>query len=117
MILRALFALCFLYTAPIASAEPLTLSGAEIVALLSGTTLEGIHVGAEWRQEFGVAGTTVYSTRGRTDHGKWQVRDDQYCSQWPPSETWDCYAITRDGDLISFVPVAGGEAWPARLAE
>ena len=117
MIVRALFALGFLFTAPIALAEPVTLSGAEIAALLSGRTLEGIHVGAEWRQEFGAAGTTAYTTRGRTDLGKWQVRDDRYCSQWPPSETWDCYAITRDGDQISFVPAAGGDAWPARLAE
>ena len=115
MILRALLALGFVLLASPASAEPVTLSGTEINSALTGKTVEGIHEGATWRQEFGTTGATTYTSRGRTDLGSWQVRGDEYCSQWPPSENWDCYMLTRDGDVITFVPASGGQAWPARF--
>lgn len=107
-----------LLASPVAvPAGEVQLSGPEITSALSGKTVEGEHEGSTWTQEFMVSGETIYVTNGRKDPGSWQVRGDQYCSLWPPSDSWDCYTITRDGDMINFVPAGGGETWPARLVK
>lgn len=97
--------------------ELVTLKGADIETALNDRTVEGIHNGTAWTQEFRKSGVTVYVSRGRTDTGSWLVRGDTYCSNWPPSETWECYAVSTDGEAVNFTPPGGAEAWPSRYAK
>lgn len=94
-------------------AERKQLVGAEISVALNGRAIEGIGMPA-WRQTFETDGSTVYSSDRGLDRGRWQVRGDQYCSQWPPSESWSCYDLAIDGELIIFTG-AGGTEHPARF--
>jgi hypothetical protein len=80
-----------------ACAEPLT--GPQIAQALTARVL-GYDNGA--RQDFKADGRTLYQT-DKTEWGRWRVQGDQYCSQWPPSDRWSCYGVTRDGPQIGFV--------------
>jgi len=98
--------------AAIAGAEQRALTGTEIRAALEGNTAGGIQDGEAWKQYFDPNGQTTYVSGGRASPGRWSVRGDKYCSQWPPSERWDCYRMTGDGDQLTFVPDGGGADWP-----
>ncbi len=47
-------------------------------------------------QQFLPSGRTLYRY-GETSWGYWRVDQGRYCSQWPPSDDWDCYAVFSDG--------------------
>ncbi|MEM1237705.1 MAG: hypothetical protein AAGI10_12085 [Pseudomonadota bacterium] len=81
--------------------QPLT--GAEIEAALDDVTLtyEGGEV-----QTFYASGRTLYDN-GRPSWGYWAVRGDQYCSQWPPADGWDCYDMDAGGDVLRFIGETG----------
>ncbi len=103
-----------------ASAGDDFLSADKIRVLLSDRTVEGNQDGRKWRQTFSAGGATVYSEAGRADSpGRWSARSDDggglYCSLWPPSDRWDCYRMTQEGDTVSWVPLGGGDVWPGRL--
>jgi len=68
-------------------------------------------------QTFNSDGSTVY-TDDRPSYGKWKVSGGQYCSQWPPSESWACFDIFAgfDNDKVRFVSDRGQE-WIARIAD
>lgn len=85
-----------------AIAEWRALSGAEIEAALSGHRL---NYETAW-QEFRPSGRTLYNA-GQDSWGYWQVREDKYCSQWPPSDLWACYRVEVHGPLVRFVGEAG----------
>ena len=70
------------------------LNGDEILSTLTGATV--VYEGA--RQVFHASGVTDYTT-DRPSQGRWAVRAGQYCSTWPPSDTWACYDVLtrRDG--------------------
>ncbi len=53
-------------------------------------------------QYFGPSGSTDYITE-RASTGRWAARAGQYCSTWPPSDTWTCYDLYVDGDRVRFV--------------
>lgn len=55
-------------------------------------------------QDFRASGKTRYTT-SEDSWGNWSTRGDQYCSQWPPSATWNCYdlSMSKDGKTIRFV--------------
>lgn len=53
-------------------------------------------------QEFRSSGRTLYNA-GQDSWGYWRVEDDQYCSMWPPSDLWACYAMEQSGDRLRFV--------------
>jgi len=74
------------------------MTGSEIQEALQDQTLQ--YEGA-W-QRFYVSGRTLYNA-GHDSWGYWAVRGDQYCSQWPPRDLWECYDLRRDGDLVRFV--------------
>jgi hypothetical protein len=48
---------------------------------------------------------------GRTLQGsqwvRWEVRGDRYCSIWPPSDRWTCYAVAQSGLDIRFTAETG----------
>ncbi|WP_299076195.1 hypothetical protein [uncultured Ruegeria sp.] len=87
----------------LAAEEFRKLSGDEILAALSGHKLtygEGI-----WQTFDDTMLTQYYS--GRPSSGRWAVREDRYCSLWPPSDLWACYDVQKSGDTIRFVDDAG----------
>ena len=109
-----------LLTSSAAAAER-PLKGDEINALLNGNTVVGVSAGdkSEWKQYFYASGETVY--RGGTEppsSGNWQVKGDQFCSQWPPRDGWSCYDVTGDLDAtprtITWIS-GGGTKYPGAV--
>jgi hypothetical protein len=99
--LSALIVLCL--CALNAWSTEVKLSGDDIRALLADHVMAGEADGRSWEQTFQKGGVTLYSTGGAHSQGFWKVRGDQYCSQWPPSETWSCYDMARDGATYVFI--------------
>ena len=98
-----------------AHADLKRLDGTGISAVLDGKTISGERDGKAWVQTFDAGGVTLYTAAGEAaSEGRWRVRDDRYCSQWPPAPAWVCYDMFRDGDVVVFVS-EGGEEWPARI--
>lgn len=61
------------------------------------------------QQDFRSSGRTLYRTRDDS-WGYWDVKKDQYCSQWPPVTDWACYdmAISADGTMVRWIAFDGG---------
>lgn len=70
----------------------------DIVAWLSGAEID--FDGAAW-QRFLPSGQTIYrvgeAPSGSTSQGEWRAEAGNFCSRWPPADTWDCYAVEVDG--------------------
>jgi hypothetical protein len=99
---------CVAVLATAASAGEQSLTGADIGEVLTDHTLQGVRDdGKEWQQIFQKSGATFYAIGNAQSQGLWEVRGDQYCSQWPPNESWACYAMTRDGTTFHFISAAG----------
>ncbi|QBF32712.1 hypothetical protein [Thalassococcus sp. S3] len=81
----------------------LPLTGDEVRSALEARTL--IYDNGA-RQEFLPSGRTLYSA-GEDSWGYWRVEGDRYCSTWPPSDLWACYALERSGDKLRFVGASG----------
>lgn len=96
-----------------ALAEWRAMTGAEVTQALTDATLAY----AAATQKFYASGRTLYDA-GRPSWGYWAVRGDQYCSQWPPSDGWACYAMQRDDEAgaLRFVG-AGGDVTVGRFVE
>lgn len=109
-----LAAICL--TISFAQAGEIKLTGDEITAALSDKTLAGSDGSKQWTQLFQEGGLTVYTVDGSSSDGRWAVRGDQYCSQWPPSDSWACYDVTADGKTIIFISSMGNR-YPALVAE
>ena len=75
-----------------ATAAEVAMKGADILATLKGAHVEG----SDWSQSFDDGGATLYVKGSNQSQGRWDVRGDQYCSLWPPSDVWACYAMTID---------------------
>ena len=77
-----------------------TLTGPEIERILSGATVTGkSSSGKPTKQSFEPGGATTYEEDGQPpSSGRWRVKGDQYCSSWPPSDGWACYAVRADID-------------------
>lgn len=78
------------------------MTGPQITAALIGNVLD---YGDKW-QDFRASGRTLYFA-GSESWGYWGVREDRYCSMWPPSDLWACYDMQRAGDRLRFVGDAG----------
>ena len=61
------------------------------------------------QQDFKADGTTLYHAGGKDSAGRWEVRGDQYCSVWPPSDHWACYDVAVAGNKVKFVAEDGSE--------
>jgi len=80
-----------------------SLEGNAIAQALTGATLV-YEDGSS--QSFYASGKTLYQS-GTSSWGNWTTRDDQYCSQWPPSADWACYTVRLHHDQIEFVGPSG----------
>ena len=78
------------------------MSGEDIAKALTGQVLR---YESAW-QDFRASGRTLYNA-GRDSWGYWAVREDQYCSMWPPSDLWECYDMTRLGNRVRFIDATG----------
>lgn len=90
-----------------AQASETKLSGAEIAVMLHDVKLSAKDRGLSVFQIFQKAGVTLYIVNGQQSQGFWRVEADKYCSQWPPSEHWDCFDVTRNGKTIAFISAQG----------
>jgi hypothetical protein len=97
------------------AANEVPMKGPDILKALTGARVEG----SNWAQSFDVGGATVYTgADGKQSSGRWDVRGDEYCSQWPPSDVWACYAMAADtaADGITIIWIsADGSRESARL--
>lgn len=59
-------------------------------------TYDGAH------QSFAADGGTIYTAQNPST-GHWRDEGGRYCSVWPPSESWACYGLERDGARVRFV--------------
>jgi hypothetical protein len=94
-----------------ALAAEVTMKGADILADLKGAKVEG----DGWSQSFDDGGATVYVKGTNQSRGRWDVRGDQYCSLWPPSDVWACYAMTIDasnpaGEQVTWISADGARS-------
>jgi hypothetical protein len=99
-----------------ALADERKLSGDEIKAALSDETVVGTtDTGKKWKQPFKANGDTLYELIGAgPSNGYWEVRGDQFCSQWPPDAAWVCYDVTGENDRVTFVSDTG-KLWPSKV--
>jgi hypothetical protein len=108
-IMKKLIAVVFLLSVPLAAlAEDWThLKGSDLTNALNARHLV-FENGAT--QGFGEDGSTRYTGGGPT-MGQWRIRDDQYCSVWPPSDSWTCYDVERsaDGKSLRFTGPGGDQ--------
>ena len=76
---------------------------AGIHAALDGAVLA---YGDGTSQAFHADGTTL-TTGDHASTGAWRVTGDQYCSQWPPSDSWACYDLELNGTVVRFTAASG----------
>jgi hypothetical protein len=99
-----------------AHADLKPLDGAGISVALNGKTISGERGGTTWVQTFDAAGVTFYGAAGEVPtKGRWVVREDRFCSQWPSAPDWACYDMLRDGDVVVFISESD-EEWTARIS-
>ncbi|WP_375230831.1 hypothetical protein [Roseobacter sp. S98] len=90
--------LCFAAVSAALAEAWTPLNGDDVRAALTDRKLQYANA---W-QEFRASGRTLYNA-GADSWGYWRVEGDLYCSQWPPSDLWACYALERSGDKLRFV--------------
>ncbi len=66
-------------------------------------------------QTFSADGETLYNA-GEDTFGSWNVQGDKYCSVWPPSADWVCYAMDTADGVFRFLG-DDGSAFPGRYRE
>jgi hypothetical protein len=99
--------------APAAAEDWRALTGAEITAALTARVLA--YDGAT--QNFFADGRTLYEAGGPS-WGAWRVDGDRYCSQWPPRDAWDCYAVEAEARGLDLRFVGkGGEVTVGRYVD
>jgi hypothetical protein len=102
-----------LLAAAAAQAEERRLTGPEIQTTLEEHVFAGTDAnGKAWSQIFRKTGATFYTQDTSVSNGFWEVRGDQYCSQWPPNQAWSCYDVMGDGSAVVFVSATGAR-YPA----
>jgi len=105
IVLSASVAVALMATA--AGAEERRLSGAEILEALADHTYRDANAAKKTEQIFQKQGVTYVSQNGGQSQGYWEVRGDQYCSQWPPNEAWACYDVVIETPVLTFVSASG----------
>lgn len=104
-IARAAIGLALLFAPSVpAFAQDRALDGPHILSTLRGAEVTG----PDWSQSFLDGGATIYTSKGNQSNGRWDVRGDEYCSLWPPSDVWACYAMTISAtDDVTWISADG----------
>lgn len=107
----AVFALSALVLAAPVLAGDRYLSGEEIAQRLTNRTA----IGEDFRQFFGIDGTTLYAARGEMERGAWWIEGELYCSSW--DDVRSCYRLYEEDGGVVWVSRDGLVRYPARLVE
>lgn len=101
------FTACFLGLALATSASAEDWQRLDETAIADALTGRKLIYDTAW-QEFRASGRTLYNA-GEDSWGTWTTRGNRYCSQWPPSATWNCFDVEQsaDGTQIRFVGEQG----------
>ncbi len=91
---------------PVVAGDWQKLNGAEIEFALTARTLG--YEKEKATQDFFDDGRTLYNM-AIPSWGRWRVKENKYCSLWPPSTIWVCYDLERHkfGLLLRFVSKDG----------
>ena len=97
------------------AAAPVSPNQQQLTALLAGNSMTGIWAGRHYSQYFSTDGATRYREQnGPVSEGRWRVdKQGRYCSQWPPSDRWDCYEVLVSGANLYWK--SAGEYYPAEI--
>jgi hypothetical protein len=77
--------------------------------LLSDIRLASTESGRVIEQVFQASGATftIDIETHQQSQGFWTLRGDKYCSQWPPSENWECFDVYGNDQGVVFVSSYG----------
>ena len=78
------------------------LEGGAIKEALEGRSLNY----GDASQNFEVGGLTVYFA-DEPGTGQWRVDGNQFCSLWPPSDSWTCYDVEAKEGAVRFTDAGG----------
>jgi hypothetical protein len=96
------------FIATVQAAE-IKLDAEALKSLLSDITLTSTESGRVIEQVFQASGATFtidIETRQQSQ-GFWKLQGDKYCSQWPPSENWECFDVYGNDQGVAFVSSYG----------
>ncbi len=82
-----------------AAAEQVELSEQDIQKLFPQIVLSGD--GA--KQRFEAAGIVYHERNNARRKGRWETKNGQYCSAWPPNWNEQCYTVWREDDVLTFI--------------
>jgi hypothetical protein len=101
--------LCLSPVIATAQAAEKKLAATDLRDLLSDIRLTSTETGREVEQVFQASGATftIDIETGQQSQGFWKLRGDQYCSQWPPSEYWECFDVYGNDQGVVFVSSQG----------
>jgi len=95
-------------------AKPLT--GAEIVTLLAGNSIEGTWGPSHFRSYFAMDGTTLYQPQGQSpEQGQWKVAGNQYCSVADEGDV--CFNLYRAGEELIWEDPQSGKRFSAKVIQ
>jgi hypothetical protein len=92
-----------------AQAAEKKLGAGELKDLLSNIRLTSTETGRETEQVFQASGATftIDVETHQQSQGFWKLQGDKYCSQWPPSENWECFDVYGNDQGVVFVSSYG----------
>ncbi len=92
-----------------AQAAEKKLGAGELKDLLSNIRLTSTETGREIEQVFQASGATftIDVETHQQSQGFWKLQGDKYCSQWPPSENWECFDVYGNDQGVVFVSSYG----------
>lgn len=96
-----------------AIANDAALDEVEITSWLTVAVVHKAKDGRGWSQTFNHDGSTAFTSGGPPSYGAWIVRDDRYCSVWPPSEIWSRWRVEQRQNRSAFIQETSGNEWPA----
>jgi hypothetical protein len=99
--------LMLLLLAGSADAAERKLSGTEIREHLIGHMFRHADNTKMVMQTFRAEGITYYYEGSAQSEGRWDIRGDKYCAQWPPRKGWTCYAVSGGEAELTFISAAG----------
>ncbi len=92
-----------------ALAEEIKLDADAILSHLNDKTYQQIKPVTQHiiKQTFEVQGVTNFFVNDQVQRGLWRIENEQYCSNWPPTDHWDCYDLLKDGTTLIFLSAQG----------